>query len=205
MKILKIVGAWLILLFLFSGLAWTGIAGSRWFIALLKSIDPEVAAAIVTGGVTIIVATAGVFLTKLLESRAAIRQENRAKKIPVYEEIVGFITKLFAGERIPGLKLSEDELAHAHLQLMEKIVCWGSDGVLKAYADVRKASLAGVSVAELAQLLEALFLAIRKDLGHAVELHRRGDILVFFFNDVDQLLGATDKTLPKPGSLTDGS
>ena len=66
---------------------------------------------------------------------------------------------------------------------------WGSDEVVSAYAQFRRASVSNndhKSPSNVMFRYENLILAIRKDLGHANKNFKQGDVLSLFINDIDE-------------------
>jgi hypothetical protein len=171
------------------GIGWLLFVYVRRAFLYVVGLESETAAAIVTASATIAIALLSLIITKFLEARTAVRQENRAKKIPVYEQIISFIFQIFYQDRIPEKKLSEAEMVKVFSDLTEKIIVWGSDDVLKAYTTFRDSSIRATegqqkSATEALFQLEQLLIAIRKDLGHGSQILKRGDILSLFVNDI---------------------
>jgi hypothetical protein len=149
----------------------------------LATIESQVSVAIVAASGAAMLSVVSLIVTKHLESRNAILQELRAKKVPVYEHLIRIMfTVVFAekrGEKPP----TEQELIKEFASFTEKILVWGSDDVIRAYSRFRGGS-SGDPIA-LIRIQEDLFLAIRKDLGHKNKNLPRGTILGLFVNDLD--------------------
>jgi hypothetical protein len=157
----------------------------RTVIAGLATVQSQVSVAIVAAAGAATLSVVSLIISKHLESRAAIRQELRAKKVPVYEHLIRIMfTIIFAekrGEKAP----SQEELIREFANFTEGILIWGSDDALRAYSRFRSDSVSGRDPVEMIGAQEDLFLAIRKDLGHKNKNLARGTILRLFINDLD--------------------
>ena len=122
---------------------------------------------------------------KHLERKAAVLQEIRVRKIPVYEELIGlFFTILFNG-RNGNPSLTSDQLALKFAEITPKLLVWGSDEVVLAWGNFRT-NLAGADGTEAGPErvleLEDVFWSIRRDLGHSGKTLSKGSLLRLFTN-----------------------
>ncbi|MBD2694492.1 hypothetical protein [Anabaena catenula] len=153
---------------------------------LLLELDPRVAAAIVAATATVLVSVFSVLISKFLEQRVKIIQDNRDKKIPVYEELINFVFKIVKSVK-KGEQLPEDEMENFMFSFTEKIIVWGSDDILQKFYKFKNNNDTGDG-REIALLIEDLLLAIRKDLGHSNKGLSQGKILGLFISDFDKYM-----------------
>ena len=126
--------------------------------------------------VTVITAVAG----KLYEQHLKIRDELRAKKAPIYEKHIATFFKVLLAPKITGKALNQEEAATAFAGVAEQMIVWGSPDVIKAWNNFK----AVAQTAQGADLLEGIFKAMRKDLGHEDKDLNKGDLLRLFVNDL---------------------
>lgn len=189
----KLLGV--VALLVLAAMAWGLYAVSVRLVAYLLTLNPNVAAAIIAGSVTVLVSTASVVIAKHLENRALIFKEHHEKKIPVYESLISFLYKVLFSSKI-GDAPTETEMIKFFAGFTDKITVWGSDEVLKAFSDfrrqaVRNAESNSPDPSGVMFLYEDLLLAVRRDLGHKNKGLQRGDVLALFVNDIDKYTGRT--------------
>lgn len=156
--------------------------------ATILNLNTDLAVAIIAGSVTVIVSIVSLIISKYYERRDKIQQEIRQKKIPVYEELIAFLTTMLFAEKMDETKPTEVEIIKFFANFTNKIIVWGSDEVLKAYQTMRFHSLQGKNPLDVLFLYEKLLLEIRKDLGHKNKDLERGSMLSLFINDIDKHL-----------------
>lgn len=151
-------------------------------------LNSTVAAGMVAAVSTVLVSVISVLYSKHLEQNLNIRKEHREKKIPVYEELITFIFKVFYAQKEGATPIPDNELIETYSQITQKIIIWASDDVVKAFHKFRTASLEQhENFVPLALSVEELFLAIRRDLGHKNKHIFTGQILGTFMNDANRL------------------
>jgi hypothetical protein len=182
-----------ILRFLFALALLGGIAWGIYFVVAkvfrsLTNIQSDISVAIVAASATITVSIVSLIISKVMETRAAITQELRAKKIPIYEDLISTLFKYLFAEKLGEKKMSEAELTRFFANLTEKLTIWGSDGIIRAFSTFRLASSSVAKPEDILFIYENLLLEIRKDLGHKNRNLKRGTVLSLFINDIDQYL-----------------
>lgn len=157
---------------------------------VVTSLDSEIAVAIIAAAATGFVSVISIVLSKLYESRTLLQREHREKKIPVYEELIKFMSRMFIGAKT-GNQPTEKELLQFMSDFTQRVMIWGSDNVLAVWVKWRRSSTGeGASKANPKKLMiiyEDLIFAIRKDLGHKNKGLTETDILALFINDIDKL------------------
>ncbi|MGD1859847.1 MAG: hypothetical protein ACFB0E_07740 [Leptolyngbyaceae cyanobacterium] len=132
----------------------------------ILSLESDIAVAVIAASASISVSLMSLVVSKYLESRAAITQEIRAKKIPIYEELISFVMRVVFAQRLGLEPVTEDELMEFMAEFTEKITVWGSDDVIKVWRKFRLSAASGSNTQSILFMYEDILLAIRKDLGH---------------------------------------
>jgi len=181
--------ALVLLLAVAAGVIWGIGIGAR---ALLRStfadVDPSVASAIVAGFVTVVVSVGGVLLARFIERRKLIEEEIRAKKIPMYTELVeGLFSAL--NDISKNGEVDTEATTALFQRLTPQLMTWASDDVLLSWSRWRRGLNSGAFVGpQVLFAFESVLQAIRKDYGHKNQGVARGDLLGLFVNDVDDYL-----------------
>ncbi len=122
---------------------------------------------------------------KHLERKAAVLQEIRVRKIPVYEELIGLFFCIFYNGRHEKPSLTTDQLAFKFAEITPKLLVWGSDEVVLAWGNFRT-NLAGAGGTQAGPERigesEDIFWSIRRDLGHSGKTLPKGSLLRLFTN-----------------------
>jgi hypothetical protein len=168
------------------GLAWSLFRLILWLADFFRSLDSDVAKAIVAAGATVMASLVALIGSKAYEARLAVRQELRAKKTPVYESIVGTLYKLMFATMLSKPQMSEQEVKQFIAETTERLTIWGSDALLSQWGKWKTEAAANQDRALFG--FEELLLAIRRDLGHRNWRIQRGTILRMFVTDIDDYL-----------------
>lgn len=192
-KILSIFHT-LIGLIAFLLIAWGFYELSKYFLDIFSQLSKDVAASIIAAASTVLISVGSIIVSKLYERRKEIRKEHREKKVPVYEELISFLLKVFLAEKAGRKKLSEKEITIFLMDFTEKIIVWGSDEVIKSFQKFREETMRiPINKDEVPHIksmfyLEDLMLEIRKDLGHKNKDFKKGDVLSLFINDIEKYI-----------------
>jgi len=159
---------------------------SKWF----STLENVVAISIVTASVAAIASTAGIIISKNYEHKREIRKEHNNKKIPVYEELISFMSKVQFAEKIGEKAPTKQETIKFFAKFIPKFIIWASEDVIKSYTQFRGIANKNEQNPGVDTLFkyEEILQSIRKDLGHKDNKIKRGDILALFINDIDKHL-----------------
>jgi hypothetical protein len=164
-------------------LGWGGWEAINWYLGILKTLDKQVAAAIIAASTTIIVSVASLILAKHYENKRLIEKDIRDKKIVVYEKLMAYFFKFMGTKDKSKLQSMEN----FYIEFSPSFLTWGSDEVIRHWSDFRRAAVANDSLTVLANF-EKLLLIIRKDIGHKNKgLEQNKTLLAAFINDLDSL------------------
>jgi hypothetical protein len=161
-------------------------------LVVLANINSDIAIAIITGAITLLVTALSILIGKAYEIRTTIIKSNREKKIPIYEELIQFMfNKVLMGVKTKNMP-SEEELIKFMADFTQKSMVWGSNDVLSAWIKCRRASVNEEEVKQnpvnFMLNYENLIREIRKDLGLKNKNLNEGDILSLFVTDIDKYL-----------------
>ncbi|MEQ8855080.1 hypothetical protein [Gimesia sp.] len=161
----------------------------RQLIIAIADHDSEYAAPLIVTAGTIIVTVLSVVLSRYYETRSAIEKEHRDNKIPVYEDLLKFMFKIFMGTKT-GNPVSEKEMIDFMSKFNQVAMVWASDDVLSAWIKFRSTSMDEEQTKNnpirLMVVFEDLIREIRKDLGHKNKNLTNGKILSLFVNDIEK-------------------
>jgi hypothetical protein len=146
----------------------------------MSAPQPELTGVIITASVAILVAVITAVAGKLYEQHLKILDELRTKKAPIYEKHLATFFKVLLAPKITGKPTNQEEAATAFAAVAEQMIVWGSPDVIKAWNNFN----IGAQTAQGTDLLEGIFKAMRKDLGHKDSDMSRGDLLRLFVNDL---------------------
>jgi hypothetical protein len=159
---------------------------------------PEVGAAIIAASGTILISVFTLVWTRIWERRKELEQrkweleqEIRKQKLPIYEELVGFLFDIVDNSRT-GKSMTPDEMNKRLIYFTQKTVVWGSDQFLKDFGKFRgvptnQAQPGSTSLPDPKTIMlnfEKLLYSIRTDFGHENKGLGETDLLILFINDI---------------------
>lgn len=156
--------------------------GAKLIWSTLSSINPSLAVGIIAAGSTIIVSVVSVLITKLLEQKTAIKNQQREKKIPIYEELLAFLFTTWRSSVIHNEFPTQKEMMDFIYVFTPKLIVWGSDEVMVAFSNFKQAT----NQDDMAIAIGDLWIAIRKDLGHKNDGISKATLLRTVISGVDQ-------------------
>jgi predicted Rdx family selenoprotein len=108
-----------------------------------------------------LIAAAAALLGHVVKQHLDRRMDLRARKIPIYTELLEAIQVAVRELKTKGTVTLKPELS-------SKVVTWGSPSVVLAYAQIRMLLTSGgePNTQDIKGALRALLTEIRKDLGH---------------------------------------
>lgn len=162
-------------------------------IDLFAAVDPDYGVALIAAAVTIILSVLSIILSRYFEAQAIVRKEHREKKIPVYEDLLAFMSKMSMGTKT-GNSPTEKEMIEFMYKFTQQSMVWAADEVLNAWIKFHRTSLdEDAKAKDPSQLMfqyEDLIRAIRKDLGHKNKGLNKGNLLSLFINDIGNYVDA---------------
>ena len=163
------------------------------FVASLLKLaagQSELAKTVIAASGTVLAAVISLVAGKLWEQRVKIRDEIRAKKIPIYEEHISTFFEILLTEKITGKPLDHNKAAASFAAFSERAIVWGSVDVIRAWIRFKRMDPSMPPQTRL-DGLEDLFLAIRKDVGSEVSRLKKGELFGLFLNEEPESSPAT--------------
>jgi len=136
-----------------------------WF----SSLDPKLAAGLVTASSTVVVATLTLVVGRYFERVKEAESHLREKKIEMYDEFLQELFKLFNSvkdekEGTPE-EVESDDLVEFLQEWQRKLIVWGGAPVLKSFMDWNNFMQGNEPCAKTIYLMDEFFRAMRKDIG----------------------------------------
>ena|SRR5438105_1437316 len=153
-------------------------------IGALAVLPTTIAAALVTGSITIIGSVVAVALGRYLEKTKEVQAAFRERRLKTYEGFISVFMELTSG------KQQTEDLVSFLRQVNKEMILWAGPKLLKAYIAFFKQSVIDAKAGKTFFALEDFYRAIREDLGHSNTGLDRGDILALLIklDELDLLL-----------------
>ena len=176
----------------------------RTVLDFLTKASPQLSSALVGTAGLVFVAVIANFLAKIYEQRQRIQEEQRAKKVAVYEEFMEFWVKLLTSgsdedDEDEDEKGANDPETQAEIQrylreFTHKLVAWGSEPFIREYVVFKDLLQSDVDRGLLH--FEKVLLEIRRDIGYKNKKLNRGDLLKVFLErpGIDALIASEEQT-----------
>lgn len=154
-----------------------------WIRSFASNTEAVIVVALITGTLSLL----GIVISNIIEYKQNTKRYLYEKKEEAYSEFIEMVYKLQQIQK--DGKISEKEITKDLISFSQKLTLWGSDEVVRKWIEIRISSLNSDSnsINNLFVLEDIIFL-IRKDLGQKNKGLKRGDILSFFINDIDNYL-----------------
>ena len=162
----------------------------RWSVTTILHLQSSVASVLVAGLLTLLTSLVVSGLNRYSEENRKERERLREAKRPVYEHLLGTIFGIFHKVRQSTETPVEDdpELIGHMQQIMENLVVWGSDDMVRIWGgwmrnanSVQSQSDPRIALLAMAQLM----MSIRKELGHTKTNITHKELLSLFITDID--------------------
>lgn len=136
----------------------------------LSSVPKELAAALVAGMVTVLVATLTIVVGKYFERKKELDALYRDKKTEIYDD---FLKRFFQIFHSPGSDKSEDLVAYLR-DFSRKTLLWSGPEVVENFLAWKAYAASGKVDARMIFIIEDFILSIRRDLRHSNRGIRKG-------------------------------
>jgi hypothetical protein len=139
--------------------------------------------------ITILIALLGTLITFAGNLQIQIRNEQKPKKIEVYDTVIKFFFDTIFASRLGRQPKTEDELVQEFAEMTPDLILWASDDVLNLYIKFRQQANITLNNSPKNPILlfGEILLEIRKDLGHQNKQIDAKSILGIFVNDIENL------------------
>lgn len=160
---------------------------TAFLIEKINLLNPNVAAAIISGMATVLGGILVVIITQQQGRKRAAEESHREKKVEIYKKFLEMVSKIMSGENkdVPIKGPSEKELTKYMVEFKTEIILWASPNVIKSQLAFQKASVD--ENGDIFRTVNDLHLAIREDIG----LSNRGlsdyQLVKMYLKDPDEL------------------
>ncbi len=181
------------MLSLVGGVVTLGVWLVQAFFAYISAVPKELAASLVAGAVTILVATVTVMIGRYYERKKELDVLYRDKKTEIYDEFLKEFFDVFfsAGETLEGQP--EKDFVPVLREFARKLVLWSGPEVVEAFVAWKDHLAKGTPDAKSIFLTEAFLFAIRKDLRHSNSGLRKGFFARLFLKEGPLFLAMAEK------------
>ena len=155
----------------------------------LRSLDPEVLAAIIATVGTVVAAVGTVVYSQARTKQKEIAEAHRPQKVKVYSAFMDALVDLLRKTKRGELdNIAEDEdFVERFLHFKRDLIVWGSPGVISAYREFEDRALEG-SARQRVLRMDKILREIRKDLGNKTWNLQHGALIQMFLNDrIDEI------------------
>ena len=160
------------------------IKGIVWLATIAEKVDAVIIVALLSAVVTIV----SMVIAKVTEYRQGTKRYLYSKREESYTLFVEVLYKMREMSKSEGA-YSESEMIEDIANISKGLTLWGSNRVIKKWVKFRTNSANNLQSPEKNLLaFEDIIFDIRRDMGHRKGLLRKGDLLKFFVNDVDEKL-----------------
>jgi hypothetical protein len=153
----------------------------------LNAVQSDIAKTIILASIpasaTVLVAVITLVAGKILEQHLKIRDDIRTRKVPIYEKHVGTFFKILFEQKLFGRDPDQKQMAAAFAAFSEHAIIWGSVGVIRAWIRFKSLDHASTPPQKQLDVLEDLFVSIRKDVGSETRRLQKGELFRLFVND----------------------
>lgn len=186
---LKSVLSTIVALAIIVGLGWAIVQSVIYLIGIVGALNESLQTAMIAAVPIIAVALISLYANKSLETKRAVEQAMRPKKLDLYEDFDRFFMSIFTPEDVQESP-TEKEITEYFVTKNPELLTFASNTVIKKWGKLR-ANLSDEKLSNVDKMLlvEDLLKEIRTDLGHGRRGFKKGDILRIFINDVDEQLG----------------
>ena len=166
-----------------------GVIGWALWVALsfsysaFKSLNPEVAVAIIAGSTTIFAAVSALVLGRHYEAKKEREVAHREKKVILYDEFTARLFKVFHEEK--NTPDQNQDLVGFLRETQRKLILWSGPKVVISFAKWHQVltSQGDTPKAEAMMSMVDFLLALREDLGHSNKDIKRDHIVRFLLKN----------------------
>lgn len=159
-----------------AGLGWVVVQSVIYLIGAVGGLDKSLQTATITAIPVIAVALISLYANKSLETKRAVEQAMRPRKLDLYEDFDRFFMSIFTPEDVQKSP-TEKEITSYFVNKNPELLSFASNTVIKKWGKLR-ANLSSDKLSNVDKMLlvEDLLKEIRIDLGHGKRGFKKGDI-----------------------------
>jgi hypothetical protein len=156
------------------------------FIDKLNSINGDLGKTLITAAVTTLIAVLTLVLGKVWDTKIKIAHDIREKKIPVYEDVLSLFFEVIMSDKTGRPKPTEAEMSVRFTDFTRRLTTWGSSDVIRSWIAFRGHAWSSSEPMAGFERMEAVLMAIRKDVGNDVAGLKKHELMKLFINDLDE-------------------
>ena len=183
-KTFSIILAISLIAILVTAVIWT----VKLFFNYLSAVPKELAAALVAGIATVLVATLTVMVGRYYERKKELDALYRDKKTEIYDEFLREFFKVYFAENNTNDGKSENDLVPFFREFTRKLILWSGPSVIESFVAWKDHLAKGEPDAKSIFLTESFLLSIRNDLRHSNAGLRRGFFARLFLKQSELFL-----------------
>lgn len=173
------IAAFFVLKYLFLYIA----KGVIWLVSIAEKMEAVVIVAILSAVVTVL----SMIFGKVIEQRQNTKRYLYGKREEPYRQFIEIVYKIQERTKT-NIEYPESEMISDLFGISKGLTLWGSNRVVKKWMKFRTSSTNNSDSTNTLLILEDIIFEIRRDMGHRRGLLKKGDLLKFFINDVDEAL-----------------
>ena len=152
---------------------------------MVSTTDKVIIVAMITGSVSILGVVISSIIAKVVDYRFNVKKYLYDKREEPYEQFIEMVYRIMEDtKKTERDRLSEDEMRSMVSEFSKGLTLWGSNRVAKKWIKYRKQCEEGNT--QNLFLLEEIIYEMRRDVG--LKKMKRGNILSFFINDIENAL-----------------
>ena len=171
---------------------WILEAVGEWIVSIVNFVekfvntsDQVIVVAMITGAVSITGVVISSIIAKIVEYRYNVKKYLYDKREEPYKQFVEMIYKIMEDIKMSDdKKMTEEEMVKMVSEFSKGLTLWGSNRVVRKWLKYRKSSLRGDK--DVLWKMEDIIYEMRRDVGLGRKL-KKGDMLAFFVNDIENL------------------
>lgn len=158
-------------------------------LAWIMAQESQIGAAIIAFVGTVGVGIGAVLITQQRSKSREIAESHRPKKIKIYSNFIKTMIGLIRKHKDSDTKALENgkDIQNFFFDFTTQIVLWGSPGVLRHYAELRKQGQTPNPNPNIILIMDDMMQAMRKDIGLSNRGLSRGDLMKMFLTDPESL------------------
>lgn len=162
--------------------------GFEQILQTVSKADAVIIVALITGTLSILGVVISSIIAKVVEYRQKTKRYLFEKREDSYAKFIDLVYKVMDKTK-KNEEYTESEMAQDMLSFSKQLSLWGSSRVIKKWLKFRMASQnSDFDPIENLFIMEDIIFDIRKDMGQKRNGLKRGDMLAFFINDIQDIL-----------------
>ncbi len=178
---------------LIAGVVFLVVWAIQGFFDYVSTVPKELAASLIAGAVTILVATVTIMIGRYYERKKELDALYRDKKTEIYDEFLKEFFNIYFSGGEKSADQPDKDLVSFLREFTRKLILWSGPEVIEAFVAWKDHLAKGTPDAQTIFLTEAFLLAIRNDLRHTNSGLRKGFFARLFLKEGALFLSMAEK------------